>query len=104
MAVLEESFLRRVWFLMKSFSVLRPSFAALRQPGLWLVLVAPVGVLAGSASALFLWSLECVTRTRFDQPWLLWLLPVAGVGMAWAYQLAGKNVERGTNLLIDEIH
>lgn len=24
--------------------------------------------------------------------------------MAWAYQLAGKNVERGTNLLIDEIH
>lgn len=89
---------------MKSSSVLRSSFAALRRLGLWLALVAPVGVLAGSASAVFLWSLECVTRTRFDQPWLLWLLPVAGVGIAWAYQIAGKNAERGTSLLIDEIH
>lgn len=89
---------------MKSFSALRSSFAALRRLGLWLALAAPVGVLAGSASAFFLWSLECVTQTRFDQPWLLWLLPVAGVGIAWAFQLAGKNAERGTNLLIDEIH
>lgn len=89
---------------MKSFPAFRTPFAALRQLGLWIVLVAPVGVLAGSASAFFLWALEEVTRTRFAQPWLLWLLPVAGVGIAWIYHLAGKNAERGTNLLIDEIH
>lgn len=89
---------------MKRPVVFRTTFAALRQLGLWMVLAAPVGVLAGSASAFFLWSLECVTRTRFDHPWLLWLLPVAGVVIAWVYHLAGKNAERGTNLLIDEIH
>jgi H+/Cl- antiporter ClcA len=82
----------------------RATLAALRQLGWWLLLVTPVGVLAGSASALFLWSLDRATQTRFDHPWLLFLLPVAGAGMAWAYHAYGKNAERGTNLLIDEIH
>jgi H+/Cl- antiporter ClcA len=89
---------------MKLFAAFRTSLAAPRQLALWAVLVAPVGVLAGSASAFFLWSLERVTQTRFDHPWLLLFLPVAGIGIAWAYHLAGKDAERGTNLLIDEIH
>jgi hypothetical protein len=29
----------------------------------------------GSASAFFLWSLDALTRVRFDRPWLLWFLP-----------------------------
>jgi len=89
---------------MKSPSVPRTSLASLRKLGLWAGLAAPVGLLAGSASAFFLWSLEEVTRVRFGQPWLLWFLPVAGAGIAWVYHAAGKNAERGTNLLIDEIH
>ncbi len=77
---------------------------SLRQLGLWLLLVAPVGMLAGSASALFLWALDAVTRVRFDHGWLLWLLPVAGGCLAWVYQRHGKSSDRGNNLLIDEIH
>jgi H+/Cl- antiporter ClcA len=77
---------------------------SLRPLGFWTLLVAPIGVLAGSASAFFLWSLDRVTQTRFDHPWLLFLLPLAGVLMAWVYHHHAKESARGNNLLIDEIH
>lgn len=82
----------------------RTYLGSLRQLGAWLLLVTPVGMLAGTASAFFLWSLDEVTRLRFEHPWLLYLLPLAGVGIAWLYHAAGKDAERGNNLLIDEIH
>lgn len=78
--------------------------AHLRQLGLWLLLATPVGLLAGSASAFFLWSLDRATRLRFEHGWLLFLLPVAGAGIAWIYHAFGRDAERGNNLLIDEIH
>ncbi|HSI10326.1 MAG TPA: voltage-gated chloride channel family protein [Rariglobus sp.] len=77
---------------------------SLRPLGVWSLLVAPVGVLAGSASAFFLWSLDRVTQLRFDHPWLLFLLPLAGIVMAWVYHHYSKGSGRGNNLLIDEIH
>jgi H+/Cl- antiporter ClcA len=75
-----------------------------RQLALWVLLVTPVGVLAGSASAFFLWSLDRATSLRFEHGWLLFLLPVAGAGIAWLYHLLGRDAERGNNLIIDEIH
>ncbi len=91
---------------MPDLELLRPRtyLESLRPLGLWTLLVAPVGVLAGSASAFFLWSLDHVTRTRFDHPWLLFLLPFAGIFMAWVYRHHAKSSARGNNLLIDEIH
>ncbi|MDN7672410.1 voltage-gated chloride channel family protein [Burkholderia oklahomensis] len=70
----------------------------------WLALSAVVGTLAGSASALFLRALDLATGTRVAHPWLLWLLPVAGFATGWIYHRVGQSVERGNNLLIDEIH
>lgn len=35
-----------------------------------------VGLLSGSASAIFLKSLEAVTKVRLEHAWLLFLLPV----------------------------
>lgn len=69
-----------------------------------LTCVLPVGVLAGSASALFLWSLDRVTEVRLQNPWLLFLLPVFGVAMAWLYQVWGGASAKGNNLILDEIH
>ena len=66
--------------------------------------VIPVGILAGTASAFFLWSLQRVTDLRHQHPWLLYLLPVSGVLVALLYQWAGKNVDRGNNLILEEIH
>ena len=70
----------------------------------WLVITGPVAVAIGSACALFLWSLDLATVTRWTHPWLLYLLPVAGVAIAWLYGTFGGRAERGNNLLMDEIH
>lgn len=77
---------------------------ALGRLGCSLLLAVPVGLMAGAASALFLVSLEWVTRVRFANPWLIWLLPAAGVACAWIYLKLGKTSDKGTNLILDEIH
>jgi H+/Cl- antiporter ClcA len=68
------------------------------------LLAVPVAVVAGSASAFFLWALDAVTRLQWQHPGLLGLLPLAGVGVGWLYQRFGKGSDRGNNLLLDEIH
>ena len=72
--------------------------------GKWLLLASAVAVLAGSASAFFLFALERATETRVSHRWLLWLLPIAGFAVGWLYLRFGQHVEAGNNLLIDEIH
>ena len=72
--------------------------------GRWLLLSSLVGVLGGLASALLIVALEWATNTRTQHPWLLWLLPVAGLAVGSFYHRFGQSVEGGNNLLIDEIH
>jgi len=67
-------------------------------------LAVPVALLAGSASAGFLWSLEQVTRLRWEHGGLLFLLPVAGFVVGLIYHLLGGRAEAGNNLIMDEIH
>ncbi len=72
-----------------------------------LPIAAAVGVLTGLAagvgSAAFLHSLTWATDTRLDRPWLLWLLPAAGLVIGALRRVAGR-VTAGTNLLLDEFH
>src|SRR5438067_1601803 len=70
----------------------------------WIALASAVAILAGSASAFFLFSLDWATTTRIKHRWLIWLLPVAGFVVGWLYLRFGQHVEAGNNLLIDEIH
>ncbi|MBN1404537.1 MAG: voltage-gated chloride channel family protein [Opitutales bacterium] len=70
----------------------------------WTAIVIPVGILSGSASALFLWSLGIATHTRWDNPWLLYLLPLGGFVIVWVYDKVGRNSEAGNNLILDQIH
>jgi H+/Cl- antiporter ClcA len=41
---------------------------------------------------------------RFQHPWLVWLLPAAGAVSAGMYLRFGQNAERGSNLILEEIH
>jgi H+/Cl- antiporter ClcA len=75
-------------------------FAAVK----WLAVLIPMAAVIGSASAFFLWSLDALTRVRFANPGLLWLLPVGGFVVGWIYHYYGKAADGGSNLLIDEIH
>jgi len=70
----------------------------------WLPLAAIVALLAGTASAFFLFALEWVTTTRIAHQELILLLPLAGFFVGWLYLRFGARVEAGNNLLIDEIH
>lgn len=70
----------------------------------WLVISLIIGALAGSASAVFLQSLEWATSFRENHIWLIALLPVAGFLIGLLYYYWGKDVEAGNNLLIDSIH
>ena len=70
----------------------------------WVVLSAFVGATAGILSAAFIKALDWTTTTRNDNTWLVWLLPLAGLVVGSAYHYLGKGLERGSNLLIDQIH
>jgi len=70
----------------------------------WVVLGSIVGVLAGLSSAAFLAMLDWVTDTRVDQPWLLWLLPLAGLAIGLVYHYGAGAAAGGNGLLLEEIH
>jgi H+/Cl- antiporter ClcA len=78
--------------------------ALLPYVGKWCAIATLVAALAGSASALFLVSLDLATTWREQHAWIIWLLPIAGFVVGWIYLHIGRNVEAGNNLLIDEIH
>jgi H+/Cl- antiporter ClcA len=76
----------------------------LRSLAKWTGLGTLVGILGGSASALFLFGLDLATQTRGEQPWLLWLLPVGGFLVGWVYHRLGGDSHKGNNLLLEELH
>lgn len=82
----------------------RPIVAAARGAVVDWTLAALVGALAGTGCAGFLFALDAVTAARFTHPWLLALLPVAGVAAAWTYRRVGGASGRGHNLILEEIH
>lgn len=61
------------------------------------------GVLAGVSSYVFLLGLDYVTDVRLRHPGLVWLLPVAGLGVGIVYHSAGGRAGLGTGLVVSEI-
>ncbi|MEO5591791.1 MAG: voltage-gated chloride channel family protein [Chitinophagaceae bacterium] len=70
----------------------------------WTFLILPVSFFVGSIVALFLWLLDSVTLLRWQNGWLLYLLPFAGILIYFLYKKLGKNSEAGNNLIMEEIH
>lgn len=89
---------------MHEHSILQRQWQKVLRLVFWLAVLLPLSIAIGSTVALFLWSLERATHARFDLPWLIWLMPVAGFAMVWAYQRFGGTSGSGNNLIVDEIH
>jgi H+/Cl- antiporter ClcA len=70
----------------------------------WLALAALVGLLSGSASAMFLVSLDFATYLREAHLWLIALIPLAGIGIGYMYYHYGANSSQGNNLLLDALY
>lgn len=71
--------------------------------GRWLMFCVPLGVIVGSVVAFFLWSLDRVTELQWNFPWLLFLLPLAGLVSGLMYHYFGKNSEAGNSLILAQI-
>ncbi|WP_111668982.1 voltage-gated chloride channel family protein [Algoriphagus litoralis] len=71
---------------------------------LWLSLATLAGVLSGSASAIFLVSLDWATNLREANLWLIALLPFAGFGIGYVYHHYGANSVKGNNFLLEELY
>ncbi len=69
----------------------------------WVILGSAVGLFTGSASAIFLISLDTVTNWRYDHPWLLWFLPLGGALVSYVYLKWGKQSIQGNNLILEQI-
>ena len=78
--------------------------AFLKTAAKWTALGGAVGSLAGTASAIFLISLAWATQFRLDHSWLLFLLPLAGLGVGWIYARFGGAAALGNNLVIEEVN
>ncbi len=70
----------------------------------WLLIGVPLGTFVGSAVAFFLWALEQVTQLQWQYPWLLYLLPLAGLASGLMYFYFGQSAEAGNNLVLEQIH
>ena len=71
--------------------------------GKWVGIAAIVGLIGGLIGSAFHLSVEYATALRIQKPWLLWLLPLAGLFIVWAYKRTGTE-GKGTNAVIGSIH
>lgn len=62
------------------------------------------GLLAALATALFLYALDFVTLIHKSNTWLIWMLPVVGLMTGILYLKYGEEAEKGTGLILEEIH
>ena len=70
----------------------------------WVALAFLIGVLSGLLSAAFIEALNWATDTRDTYDWLVLTLPLAGLLVGCSYHYFGRGLERGSNLIIDQIH
>jgi H+/Cl- antiporter ClcA len=68
----------------------------------WLFICCLIGIFSGSASALFLVSLEFVTQIRIQNNWIIWLLPFGGLLIGYLYFISDSRISKGNNLLLEE--
>ena len=68
----------------------------------WLAVAAVTGLIGGLVGSAFYLSVAKATELRGEIPWLLYLLPLAGVAIAWLYR-ATRMEHEGTSEIIGSI-
>lgn len=70
----------------------------------WLLASCCIGIAAGTASAVFLASLDWVTTYREQHFQIIVFLPLTGLLIGLLYHYKGSAIEKGNHLLLEEIH
>ncbi|OON87164.1 chloride channel protein [Oribacterium sp. C9] len=70
----------------------------------WMMFGAVSGVLVGTVSSYFAKAISLATAFRTSHPYILFLLPLAGVFIVFFYAVLGAKTPKGTNLVLEAIH
>ena len=70
----------------------------------WLMICLLISGLVGSFTAIFLHSLDFVTKFRETNQWIIFTLPIAGFIIGWLYHQYGSEANKGNNIIIDTHH
>ena len=71
--------------------------------GKWLLFSLVVGVTVGVVGAVFHLAISYVTELRRQHGWILYLLPLAGLLIVWAYHVTGMADDKGTEYIIGAV-
>ncbi len=70
----------------------------------WVTIAVIVGMVVGSFSTLFAFSITWVTDLRERHGWIVYLLPLAGCVIVSLYKIFHYENNKGTNLVLSTIH
>jgi len=82
---------------------LMAALPSVRALGRWLLLAGLAGLACGVVGAAFAWCVAQVTALRLAHPWLLFLMPLAGLVIVFSYRRAGMENDSGTNQIIASV-
>ena len=70
----------------------------------YVILAVFTGLVVGAVGILFYYALNFAGDLRVSHPWLIYLLPFAGLAIVGSYYLLHDEKDRGTNLVLSAIH
>ena len=70
----------------------------------WIIFAIIVGAIVGLCGTAFYFALSLVTVLRTQNTWLIFLLPLGGLGIVAMYRFLHNEKDIGTNLVISAIH
>lgn len=69
----------------------------------WVLFALLVGLSVGFVGALFHMAIDRATALREAHGWILYLLPLAGLVIVWAYHVTGMSDDKGTEYIIGAV-
>lgn len=69
----------------------------------WVLAAGVLGIFCGAVGACFHKTVDLATEFRTGHPWMVWLLPLAGLLTLLLYRLCRVSFGAGTNLIIESV-
>lgn len=70
----------------------------------WVIFATITGTIVGLVGSVFYFLLSFVTIVREQNPWIIYLLPLAGLAVVATYHFMHNDNDGGTNLVISAVH
>lgn len=70
----------------------------------WVIFATITGTIVGLVGSAFYFLLSFVTIVREQNPWIIYLLPLAGLAVVATYHFMRNDNDGGTNLVISAVH